>query len=114
MSASSSSKLGPLPGEKRRGQRDKVLLTGKVVLTTGLTHDCRIADLSPSGACLKLRPFDSLPDEIDLIVLVTGMAHRCAVRWRTEAWTGVEFKESWDLREKDGPPYHLRRIWLDR
>jgi len=45
----SSSKLGPLPGEKRRGQRDKVLLTGNAVLSTGLTHDCRIADLSPSG-----------------------------------------------------------------
>jgi len=108
-------KLGALPGEKRRGKRDRVLLSGKAVVSSSLTHDCRIADLSPEGACLRLRPFDSLPDDFHLIVLVSGMAHHCVVRWRTEAWTGVEFDESWDLREvKDGPAYHLRRIWLDR
>jgi hypothetical protein len=111
----SSFKSGTLAGEKRHGQRDRVLFTGKAVLSTGLTIDCRIADLGPDGARLKVGPFDSLPDDFHLIVLVPGMAHHCVVRWRIEDWTGVEFKASWDLRKvTSGEAYHLRRIWLDR
>ena len=107
--------MGDLPGEKRRGRRDRVLLSGKVVLESGLTHDCAIDDLSPEGARLKVGPFVALPDDFHLIVLVGGVAHRCEVRWRTPPWIGVRFAHSSDLRSAGGvAPYHVRRIWLDR
>jgi PilZ domain len=51
-----------------------------------------IADISDTGAQLKISPIDELPNEFDLVLSKNAkVQRRCAVVWRSEGRVGIRF-----------------------
>jgi hypothetical protein len=106
-----TSEVSPDAACRRGKPRQRVLLSGKVVLTNGLSPDCTIRNLTDSGAQIRVAPGQVLPDEFHLLEIRSGVAYRAKVAWRTPAATGLTFSERLDLHQPDAPLY-LRRLWL--
>jgi hypothetical protein len=100
--------------DRRTGERLPALLGGKIV-TGGVTYDCVIRNLSPTGARIKMAVETAQPPvEFHLIDIRGGMAHLARIVWEQPPWIGLSFKQSWDLRTAP-PAEHpeLRRLWID-
>jgi hypothetical protein len=78
--------------ERRKTIRVKTLLAGTVSYGGGLTADCAVRDLSPSGARVSCSVANELPDEFELHLPSRGRAHRVKVRWRVDRDLGVSFE----------------------
>lgn len=98
--------------DRRRSRRDRVLLKGKIVYGPGYTADCRIRDLTPTGARLMLDPDQIAPRDFHLIVVRDGFAYRAHRLWSKDMEAGVFFGESHDLAA-DVPAHiqPIRKLW---
>lgn len=104
------------PGaDRRRDQRRRTLMTGKIVHVAGpISFDCTIHNLSESGASVSFPMELGCPDENYLIVVRTGVAHTAEVAWRAPSRLGLRFLDSHDLGGAPPEQYtSLRKLWLE-
>jgi hypothetical protein len=108
----------PAGPEQRTGERQRVLLAGKLVYgDADLTLDCGIRNLSRRGARVRLNGAQALPNEVHLIELRNGKAFDCIVTWRRTPEFGLKFIKSYELPEtvadEQKTMSKLKRIWVE-
>lgn len=106
-----SSSLQPI--ERRRGQRNRALLTGKVANEDATqTLDCVIRNLSPDGAMIETLTPHLVPQEMRLVQISEGIVWDAEVIWRRGNRVGVKLNARHDLRESTERSLRaLRAIW---
>jgi len=78
-------------GDKRKTRRRRVLLGARISFRgLGTSTECRVRDLSDTGACLVIASPVGIPNIFDL-VLADGAVRRCKVEWRKAEKIGVSF-----------------------
>ena len=77
--------------DNRVAPRKKVVLAGRIVLAGGGTLDCRVRDLSDTGAKLKLNDVSGVPPQFSLEVLSNGSRHQAETVWARGFDIGVRF-----------------------
>lgn len=77
--------------DQRGEPRQRVLLSGKVVLPGGGVIDCTVRDRSAGGARLKLPSAVGIPNQFKLHVSSTGETLNVKVAWRKLSEIGVMF-----------------------
>ncbi len=77
--------------ERRRSPRRRTLKSGRIGFnrTTGI--DCRVRNLSLTGACLELASQIGIPDDFVLRVGSNHLQQPCHVVWRAASRMGVAF-----------------------
>ena len=80
----------------RREKRSPAQRSGKIKVGMFKTVDCKLDDLSGSGAKLLLEKEISLPDRFTLKVIGTSrnISYKCEKRWQRGSEAGVEFLSS--------------------
>jgi len=88
--------------DMRRSRRTKTVLTGTLFFRQdGLTLDCVIADISETGARVRIGPASAVPAEVFLVHLRDYVAYEAMVAWRSADGTlGLRFKSEHDLRKE--------------
>ena len=106
-----SSSLKPI--ERRRGQRNRALLSGKVANQDATqTLDCVIRNLSPDGAMIETPTPHLVPAELHLVQISEGIAWDAEVIWGHGNRVGVKLIGRHDLRESTEKQLRaLRAIW---
>jgi hypothetical protein len=89
--------------EHRNSIRRRTLKEGRVILTDSTVIDCRIRDLSESGARLEFGGLTNLPREFRLLIVSTNSIVPVAVAWQRGQLVGVYFTGA-------GQPAAARRI----
>ena len=108
-----SSSAAPRPVERRRNQRQRALLTGKLATDqANITIDCVIRNLSPEGALVETQSPHLIPSELHLLQVREGIAWDAKVIWRRGSRVGLELLERHDLRETTARQLKaLRHVW---
>ena len=79
--------------ERRRANRARTLLGAKVSIGGGVSAtDCKISNLSDTGARLIIDEDTFLPDRFDLTIPHKQRTFKAMVRWREPKSIGVEFE----------------------
>jgi len=78
--------------EKRKVQRRRTLKAGSITFNGGAGFDCRVRNLSSSGACLDVASQVGILDDFVLVIESDHLTQPCHVIWRTAARLGVEFR----------------------
>ena len=104
------------PSERRTGGRKRVLLSGVVVYKDGaFVFNCRIGDLTATGARLVIAEGENLPANFYLINLKAQAAYPAHLAWRRGGEAGVTLGAAIDLRKVPDSKYaYLARIWDSR
>lgn len=76
--------------ETRRDARHRVLKAGKIE-SVGNPIDCRIRNISTSGAALEVASQVGIPDSFTLVLPEDGLRIACHVAWRRTYQLGVAF-----------------------
>jgi hypothetical protein len=108
-----SSSIAPRPVERRRNQRQRALLTGKLATDqASITIDCVIRNLSAEGALVETPSPHLIPNELHLLQVREGIAWDARVIWRRGNKVGLELLERHDLRETTARQLKaLRHVW---
>ena len=79
--------------EFRKRKRRFISHGARIVLADGaILENCRIIDISGTGARLEIKAVDAVPDQFILLLSYDGRLRRqCSVVWRSETAIGVEF-----------------------
>jgi len=79
--------------EFRKKKRRFISHGARIVLADGsILEDCRIMDISATGARLETKALDAVPDQFILLLSYDGRLRRqCSVVWRSETAIGAEF-----------------------
>ena len=76
---------------RRTPTRRRVLKGAKISFRGfGTSTECRVRDLSESGACLVVASPVGIPETFELVFSDGGVKH-CRVEWRTAEKIGVSF-----------------------
>ena len=86
-------KAGPMLN-RRKQVRAEVFKKARVLVGWHDVLDCRITNLSPAGACLRIASSIDLPSELDLIADRSEASHSCRVVWRLDDQAGVSLQPS--------------------
>jgi hypothetical protein len=78
--------------EQRRRPRQKTLLRGEIMTTSGMAMSCAVRDLSEGGARLSFGDATWVPDRFKLTVFGRDWTANAEVRWRKDNQVGVEFR----------------------
>ncbi|MFZ3361168.1 MAG: PilZ domain-containing protein [Xanthobacteraceae bacterium] len=81
-------------GREARNTKRRFISTGaRIVLADGADlANCRIIDISGTGARLEVTNLDAVPEQFFLVLSYDGRSRRqCSVVWRSEKTIGVEF-----------------------
>ena len=99
-------------GEKRRLQRNRVLLAARFVYgdRRQFTAECTLRNITAEGASVRFDSHLPLPPEMSLVESRSGRAHRVRVVWRRGGFMGLAFTGSHELRSAP-PSDPLRRLW---
>lgn len=90
-SATASSKI-PATGERRREFRRPVELSGVIEFGKDMERiDCKVVDISNSGAQLSADDASKAPEYFRLYIIPLNMVLDCRVMWRKENRMGVYF-----------------------
>ena len=113
MSSSSSLRPQAPPVERRRTQRQRALLTGKLATDgANITIDCVIRNLSAEGALVETTSPHLIPNELHLLQVSEGVAWDAKVAWRRGNKVGLQLIERHDLRETTARQLKaLRHVW---
>jgi len=57
----------------------------------GTSTDCRVRNVSETGACLMIASPVGIPNEFDLLLDTDKTPRRCRVEWRSANQIGVSF-----------------------
>lgn len=101
------------PVERRRTQRQRALLTGKLATDgASITIDCVIRNLSADGALVETPSPHLIPNELHLLQVREGVAWDAKVAWRRGNKVGLELLDRHDLRETTARQLKaLRHVW---
>jgi hypothetical protein len=77
--------------ERRKATRHRTLKAGSITFNRAGGIDCRVRNLSTTGACLEVASQVGIPDEFALVIEVDRLKQACKVTWRTATRLGVEF-----------------------
>ena len=78
--------------DRRSEQRHRVLKRGRVIAADNYSVvECRIRDVSNSGARLSVNEYYAPPDQFILFMLATGEKRSVDVRWRMGGDIGVQY-----------------------
>jgi hypothetical protein len=93
---------GEAPDEnpERRGVMRKRAVVGAILANRSgsMTWDCRIRNLSKSGAQVVLSQEQFVPDECVLINLKDAIAYEAHLEWRRPPAFGIKFLKAHDLQ----------------
>lgn len=108
-----------LPGtvvERRRPSRKRAQLRGLAVSRDGTkTVDCRIEDISVSGARVSFNKGKVIPEHLYLIVAGREAAHEAVVVWTAKYECGLNFTQTHPLETLNNSELQfLRRLKLER
>ena len=79
--------------ELRRKPRRLLHYHASILVEGDQPFGCAIADISESGACIRLADERELPERFVLLLTKNGDAQRhCRLVWRNGQFAGVEFK----------------------
>lgn len=90
------------PGERRseqrrREQRFRVLKRGRIIVdAVGITIDCKVRNISASGAHIQFDSYFRPPDRFKLEIMGSGEVRSAVVRWQAGADLGIEYVENED------------------
>ena len=80
-------------GDKRSAKRQPVKYTAWIAPKPGDFHGCVLADVSDTGARIKVEDSDNIPDRFMLLLAKNAKARRpCLVVWRKPKELGVHFE----------------------
>jgi hypothetical protein len=80
---------------KRKVQRQPMSYAAWIAQEGKPLRRCVVADISETGARLKVEELESIPEEFILVLSRrAGTRRRCRVAWRNEGHIGVEFPDS--------------------
>lgn len=79
--------------ENKRGtRRPRVLKDGKIVsMNLGSVVDCSVRDVSATGARIRCKSQNAIPDEFELLVLSDNWIRLAKVMWRRNDEAGLHF-----------------------
>jgi hypothetical protein len=77
--------------ERRKVARHRTLKAGSIAFNRAGGIDCRVRNLSPSGACLEVANQVGIPDDFVLVVEHEHLTQPCHVIWRSGTRLGVAF-----------------------
>jgi hypothetical protein len=80
--------------ERRKIPRLRTLKAGSIRFNRAAGIDCRVRNLTGSGACLEVASQIGIPDEFMLIIEHDHLKQPCHVIWRTATRMGVEFSQA--------------------
>ena len=84
--------MAPIPGERRSETRRPVELAGICEFGTERQRlDCKVVDISNSGAQLTSDHVEEAPEHFRLYILPLNMVMDCRVMWRKDNRMGVYF-----------------------
>jgi PilZ domain len=78
--------------ERRKVQRGRTLKAGSIVFNSAAGIDCRVRNMSASGACLEVTSQVGVPNDFVLVVGYDRFKQACHVIWRSDTRLGVEFR----------------------
>ncbi len=78
--------------ERRKAQRHRTLKGGSIAINHAGRIDCRVRNLSPSGALLEVASQIGIPDDFVLVIEADRLQQPCHVIWRTATRLGVAFQ----------------------
>lgn len=78
--------------ERRKVSRQRVLKGGTISFNRAGGIDCRVRNLSPSGACLEVASHIGIPEAFVLVIEHDKFRQPCQVIWRSATRLGVEFR----------------------
>lgn len=88
---------GEALGDRRRIERVATNIDA-VWLAENDTVDCRLLDVSPTGARLKFEQPDTVPDMFEIYVADFALRYIVETKWRDGKNISVQFLKAW--REK--------------
>ncbi len=81
--------------ERRSERRMRTLKEAKIVFNLGHSvFDCRLRNLSPSGALIEVASMVGIPMHFDVIFDRGALRRACSVRWHTDRLMGVQFNDA--------------------
>ena len=83
--------LVPIMSEHRAKPRLRTLKGGSILIGLAATIDCKIRNLSETGACLIVQSQIGIPDDFALLVKPEMRKRNCHVAWRKADRIGVRF-----------------------
>ncbi len=79
--------------ERRKVPRLRTLKAGSISFNrAGI--DCRVRNLTGTGACLEVASQIGIPDDFVLVIDHDHLKQPCHVIWRTATRMGVEFSQA--------------------
>ncbi len=116
MSESGDGKDSAAAAAERRRPRKRAQLRGLAVLHDGTgTVDCRIEDVSETGARISVNKGRAIPQNLYLIVAGKETAHDAIVVWTKGQEIGLNFVKTLQLESvKNTELQFLRRLKLER
>jgi hypothetical protein len=101
MSSGESPNLPPRVVNQRRAARKRTLLGGKVVYGEGtFIRDCRIRDVSDTGARIVLPAGEFIPEKVFLLESRRPVAHEAEVSWIKAPEFGLRFLKTYMLKKE--------------
>jgi hypothetical protein len=89
--------------ELRRAERSRVFLKAHIYFNGNLSSvECRLQNLSVSGAKIVVAANIPLPDEFDLDIPLKSQRHHAKLVWRKADSAGVTFAAEPEHRADDG------------
>lgn len=80
--------------ERRIAPRRRLLKGGYIVFNDGhSTIDCRVRNLSETGARLEVASVIGVPDRFDLVLADKSARRPCRLVWRSPGAVGVAFEQ---------------------
>lgn len=81
--------------DNRKARRQPLTCSSIAITANGVREQCRFADISETGARLKVEDSSKLPDQFILVLSERGkVMRRCDVIWRSAKQIGVRFRAS--------------------
>ena len=78
--------------DRRSERRMRTLKAAKIVFNLGQSvFDCKVRNLSPSGALLEVPSMVGMPLDFQIMMAEGTPRRTCSVRWRTGRLMGVHF-----------------------
>lgn len=101
MSALDPAGLPPRVVNDRKSPRRRTLLGGKVVYGEGkFVRDCRIRDLSETGARISLPKGEFIPERIFLLECRRPVAYEAIISWSKAPEFGLRFVNTYQLKRE--------------
>jgi hypothetical protein len=80
--------------ERRKVPRLRTLKAGSISFNRASGIDCRVRNLTGTGACLEVASQIGIPDDFVLVIEHDHLKQPCHVIWRTATRMGVEFSQA--------------------